>query len=120
MRIPTDISLATYIRNLIKADKVEQFYQSKDWKELRQEVLCDLHYECQECLKKGEYTKADCVHHWNEVKDRPDLALSKFYTDEHGQQQRQLVPLCNRCHNIVHDKLGSSRNKDKFTNVEKW
>lgn len=120
MRIPTDISLATYIRNLIRQDKVEQFYQTNEWKELRQEVLEDNHFECAECIKKGRYTRADCVHHVNEVRHRPDLALSKYYTDAEGKQQKQLVPLCNECHNIIHDKLGNWQRQDKFTNEERW
>lgn len=120
MRIPADISLATYIKRLIQADKVEQFYQTEEWKELRQSVLEFFHFECQECLKKGDYTKADCVHHVNEVRVRPDLALSRTYVDDEGQQQYNLVPLCNICHNIVHDKLGEWQRKDKFINEEKW
>ena len=120
IKIPTDRTLATYIRQLIAANKIELFYQSEDWTELRQEVLDECHNECQECLKKGNYTKAVCVHHVNEVKIRPDLALSKFYTDKDGNRQRQLVPLCNACHNIVHDKLGNWQRKDKFTNEERW
>ena len=120
MRLPTDIALATYIRKLIKEDRIEQFYLSEDWRELRQEVLDELNNECQECLKDGEYTKADCVHHVNEVRHRPDLALSKFYVDKDGRQQRQLLPLCNKCHNLVHDKLGEWQRRDKFTNEERW
>lgn len=120
MRIPNDIPLATYIRQLIREDRIELFYFSDDWKELRRDVLDELHNECQECLKKGKYTEADCVHHVNEVRHRPDLALSKFYIDREGRKQRQLVPLCNRCHNIVHDKLGEWQRKDKFFNEERW
>lgn len=120
MRVPTDISLATYIRRLIRKNRIEEFYQTQDWKELREEVLDELHNECQECLKQGRYTTADCVHHVNEVKVRPDLALSKYYTDKEGKLQRQLVPLCNKCHNIVHDKLGEWQRKDKFQNKERW
>lgn len=120
MRIPTDIPLATWIRQLIKADNVELFYFTDDWKELRQDVLDDLHNECQECLKKGNYTRADCVHHVNEVRKRPDLALSKFYTDEEGKQQRQLIPLCNKCHNIEHKKLEKHRENNRFSNEERW
>lgn len=120
MRIPKDIPLATYIRQLIKADRIELFYLSDDWKELRLDVLEELHYECSECLKKGEYTRADCVHHVNEVRVRPDLALSRFYIDDEGKQRRQLVPLCNKCHNIVHDKLGKHRDNNRFTNEERW
>ena len=120
MRIPSDIPLATYIRQLIKADRIELFYLSDDWKELRLDVLEELHHECSECLKKGEYTRADCVHHVNEVRVRPDLALSRFYIDDEGKQRRQLVPLCNKCHNIVHKKLEKHRESNRFTNEERW
>lgn len=120
MRIPNDKPLAVYIRQLIAEDRVEEFYWTDDWKELRQEVLDDLHNECQRCLKKGRYTRAVCVHHVNEVRHRPDLALSKYFIDAEGNKQRQLIPLCNICHNIEHDKLGKWQRKDKFTNKERW
>ena len=120
MRIPIDIPLAKWIRQLIRDNKVEKFYLTDDWKELRQDVLEFFHFECQECLKKGNYTKADCVHHVNEVRVRPDLALSRMYTDHKGQQQYNLMPLCNACHNMVHDKLGEWQRKDTFTNIERW
>ena len=120
MRIPADVSLAAWIRQLIKTDCVEKFYLSEDWKELRQNVLEFFHFECQECLKKGRYTKAICVHHVNEVRVRPDLALSRYYVDAQGQRQYNLLPLCNTCHNLVHDKLGEWQKKDKFHNEEKW
>lgn len=120
MRIPIDIPLATWIRQLIKRDKVEQFYFTDEWKELREEVLEDFHHECQECLKKGRYTRAICVHHVNEVRHKPELALSKYYTDKEGKKQINLLPLCNQCHNIVHEKLAKHQKKNKFSNVERW
>ena len=120
MRIPTDIPLATWIRKLIKAGKVYLFYYTDEWKELRQEVLDYFHHECQECLRKGIYTRADCVHHVNEVRNRPDLALSRCYVDDKGLRQYNLVPLCNQCHNIVHEKLKKHWESKKFTNEERW
>lgn len=120
MRVPQDVSLATYIRQLIEKDKIEEFYQSQDWKELRLEVLEDHHFECQDCLLRGRYTRADCVHHVNEVRVRPDLALSKYFTDIHGEKKMNLRPLCNTCHNIVHEKLIKYQQKGKFTNEERW
>lgn len=120
MRIPKDIPLATYIRRLIRDNKIEQFYSSDDWRELRKHVLEQNYYECQECLKKGNYTRADCVHHVNEVRHKPELALSMYYTDKEGKQQKQLVPLCNTCHNIVHDKLGEWQKRGSFINEERW
>ena len=120
VRIPTDISLASYIRKLIAEDNIAEFYQTKEWKELRAEVLEEHNNECQECLKHGRYTEAICVHHVNEVRVRPDLALNKTFIDSEGHTRKQLIPLCNTCHNIVHDKLGNWQRKDKFTNEERW
>jgi 5-methylcytosine-specific restriction endonuclease McrA len=120
MKIPRDIPLRVYILGLIEEDKLERFYLTDEWKELRLEVLENHFYECSECLKKGRYTRAECVHHVNEVRNRPDLALSRYYIDRSGRKHRNLVPLCNTCHNLVHDKLGKWQKKDKFTNEEKW
>lgn len=121
MRIPTDVSLATYILRLIRDDRLEVFYQTDDWKDLRIDVLEEFNYECQSCLKLGKYTRAVCVHHVNHVRKRPDLALSRYYIDKHGKKQRQLVPLCNTCHNIEHpEKFLGEKYKEKFTNEERW
>lgn len=120
MRIPTDIPLAVWIRKLIKANKEYLFYQTTDWKELRQSVLESFHYECQECLKKGIYTRAHCVHHVNELKSRPDLSMSRVYTDHEGKTQIQLLPLCDACHNKIHKKLEGYQKRDKFQNIERW
>ena len=120
MRIPKDIPLSKYIRQLIKENKLVKFYLSEDWRELKQDVLEFFHFECQECLKKGVYTKADCVHHHNEVRQRPDLALSRYYVDDKGQRQHNLIPLCNKCHNLIHEKLIKYQRQGKFTNEERW
>lgn len=120
MRIPKDIPLAKYIRKLIRADKVELFYYTDDWKELRAKVMEAFHNECQECLKKGKYTRAECVHHVNEVRHRPDLALSRYYVDAKGVKQYNLVPLCKICHNIAHPNKGYKGDVCRFTNKERW
>ena len=120
MRTEKDMQIAKWVRQLIREGKVEKFYQSKDWKEMRTEVLEEHFHECQECIKHGRYTRATCVHHVNELKDRPDLALSKYYLDHKGVKHKQLLPLCNKCHNIVHDKLSSFVDGKRFTNAERW
>jgi 5-methylcytosine-specific restriction endonuclease McrA len=119
MRIPTDTSLAAFINRLIQEGNIYKFYKTKEWMELRLEVLQDKHYECQHCLDKGKYKRAECVHHINEVKHRPDLALSKKYIDIQGNEHDNLIPLCNQCHNEVHDRVGSKK-KYKFNNKERW
>ena len=121
MRIPTNISLAAYIRKLIAEDNIAEFYQTDDWKELREEVREEHNNECQECLKYGRYKCADVVHHVNHVKSRPDLALSKYYKDHEGNEHKQLVPLCNACHSVAHPEKGfTNQGKDKYMNTEKW
>lgn len=121
MRIPRDVPLRVYIQRLIDADEVEKFYQTDDWKELRLVVLEFFHNECQHCLARGKVVTDElCVHHVNELRDRPELALSRWYTDEHGEKQPNLVPLCKTCHNLEHEKLIKWQRRDKFTNEEKW
>lgn len=117
------MSLAEYIRQLIDDDQLVKFYKSQGWRLLREEVLREHYYECQECMKQGKYTRATMVHHVQEVRKRPDLAMSKTYVDGKGNVHKQLVPLCIACHEKEHDKLGGyvrERSKDKFTNEERW
>jgi 5-methylcytosine-specific restriction endonuclease McrA len=75
-----------------RVDKEEhRFYNSKAWIALRDIKLCDDPY-CEECLKQGVHTAATHVHHKEEVKARPDLALD----------MDNLVSLCMSCHSRVH------------------
>ena len=122
MRIPKDITLVTYIRELIQRNEIYKFYKTDDWLELKEKVLEELHGECQGCLKKGRYTMAECVHHVNHVKVVPRLALSKFYIDKEGKQQRNLVPLCNACHWDEHPEKHAKRcgKENAFVNEERW
>lgn len=124
VHVPTDISLTTWIKQLIEDDKIYLFYKSYEWNELRDIVMRDSHYECQHCLKEGIYKRADMVHHVNEVRKRPDLALTREYTDAITNEKIiNLIALCNPCHERVHDRSGTAR-KDKgqrgFSNKERW
>ena len=74
---------------------------------LREEVLREQHYECQICRAEGKIVKATIVHHVNFVRNRPDLALSKYYTYE-GKQYRNLISVCSPCHNRVHTEKGGN------------
>lgn len=108
-------SLVKHINELIEKDKVYLFYHSKEWLNLKKEVLRDQHYECQECLKKGILTKSNTVHHVNFVRNRPDLALSKTYIDDKGIVRKQLIVVCEECHNKLHKRF---QKKDLLT--EEW
>lgn len=103
--------LVKWINQLISINRLDKFYHSKHFKQVKREVLREQHYECQMCKEKGKLTivkenrkRSGVVHHIQEVRQRPDLALSKYYIDEEGKKQRQLIVLCNEHHEIVHDR----------------
>ena len=116
--------LATWIRQLICDNQLYKFYKSNEWIVLRAEVMREDHNECQHCLKRGIYSRADMVHHVNEVRKRPDMALTKEYTDPvTNEKKRNLVSLCNACHEVEHDRFEAYRikqGKERFTNEERW
>lgn len=120
MRIPKNISLEKYIKDLIEADELWRFYKTNDWLELKRRILEDNNFECRTCKLLGKYTRAQCVHHVNHVKKNPSLALSRYYLSD-GKKKENLIPLCNACHNKEHpEKQGSFKNKPRFTNIERW
>lgn len=85
-----------WISDLIQQNNVHAFYISRQWERARLEVLAYDNHECQLCKEHGKYAKAVMVHHVGHLRARPDLALSLWYTDEHGQLRRQLLSLCER------------------------
>lgn len=93
-----------------EADKeTSKFYKTYKWVKKRQEALIRDNFECQECKRQGRFRPADCVHHIKELKQYPELALDI----------NNLMSLCNRCHNLIHEKHLKS-NKPRFTNEERW
>lgn len=108
-----------WVRGLIAEGQEVKFYKSKRWLAKRASVMDRYHYECQECLKRGKITRAKVVHHVNELKHRPDLALTEFYTDNDGNVHPNLVPLCQDCHNVAHKRICSYEYKPQL-NEERW
>ena len=54
--------------NKYERDKKSQlFYQSKEWKSLRKKKL-EINPFCEECLRKGKFTKATMVDHIKPIK----------------------------------------------------
>lgn len=80
----------------------DPFYVSWDWKKLRRKILAIDKHECQHCKARGRYKRADTVHHVKEKDKYPELALSEFYIDDNGKEQRNLISLCRECHEKVH------------------
>jgi 5-methylcytosine-specific restriction endonuclease McrA len=97
----TEDEVYLWISKLIAEDRLEEFYNSPEWRRLRKEVLIEFKYECQDCKAKGFYTKADTVHHQQYVRKHPRYALSKVYVFQ-GVIYINLIPLCHNCHEIRH------------------
>lgn len=121
MHVPYGIPLAAWIRSLISDGKLYRFYKTEEWLELRDYVMALAHCECELCRDAGIYSRATTVHHINEVKRRPDLALSLYYTDRDGQRKRNLIAICDRCHNKEHGRFqGSKKKNEKPLTEERW
>jgi len=118
-------TLVEWINQLIKEDALWKFYKGKEFRHLKEEVLKENHYECIECAKLHKLSMATTVHHVKPVREYPELALSKFYIDEHGKKQIQLEPVCKSCHNRLHPEkwsksLHKKQTKETFINKERW
>lgn len=97
--------ITKWIYELIKDDKVHDFYNSPIWKRKQRQILRDQKGECQRCRKRGVYKKARTVHHKMYLRDNPDLALD----------DKNLEAICEECHYDEHH-----RKKQGFMNEERW
>jgi len=70
------------------------FYKSRQWVNKREKILRRDEYLCRECRRYGKTTPATTVHHVNPLKDNPELALAGW----------NLISLCSRCHDAMHDR----------------
>lgn len=104
---------------LLKDNKAYKIYKSREFRELKAEVMKEFHNECARCKSKGKITRAQTVHHVQYVRKHPELTFSKYYTDKHGNRKRNLIPLCNDCHNAVHKRFGYEE-KEKPLTEERW
>ena len=68
--------------------KEQGFYHWPVWRRLRIQALERDHYLCQECLRQGRLTAATEVHHKQEIRTHPELALVLS----------NLESLCWKCH----------------------
>lgn len=103
-------------------EQKRKFYDGKEWKHIRAEVMKRDNYECQECKRQGkvfldthEYSERAkrkkiklVVDHIKELEDRPELALD----------EDNLEVICVQCHNIKHDR--AFEYKDPRWNDERW
>jgi 5-methylcytosine-specific restriction endonuclease McrA len=124
--------LSRYIQDLISKDELWKFYKSREWITLRDKILEENHHECVVCKEKGIITRYDVskdgkrtllktVHHVKHVRDYPELALSRYYTDG-VQRYVNLIPVCKKCHNRLHPEKRRNRDskRQRYTNQERW
>ena len=104
-----------YIQWIIEG-REDKFYNSRTWRNFRIKILQRDHYECQYCKAKKirKIVRATHVHHIQELKDKPELAL----------EADNLISLCHTCHEEVHDRLAKAnevrRKAPNFMNEERW
>lgn len=121
VRVPLDRPLASWIRELEAEGRLYLFYKSPEWRALRDQVMADHHWECERCAARGEYARADTVHHEYEVKRRPWMALIRYVDEPDGTRREVLHPLCGDCHNEAHGRrmAGPARRRPQV-NEERW
>lgn len=99
--------------------QTDPFYLKRQWKKLRAYILKKDRYECQECKKRGRYSRATIVHHVKHRDEYPELEMEEYYIDEQGVKQRNLISVCKNCHeNVCHPER---MRELKVVNVpERW
>jgi len=107
-------------------EQKRKFYDSKSWKQIREEVKKRDNHECQECKRQGkvfldtnEYSESAkrkkiqlVVDHIKELEEYPDLAL----------EMDNLQTLCVNCHNKKHGRYFRRFvwKKNKWADDERW
>ena len=112
--------LIKWVNELAENNKIYKFYQSRQWRGLREDILIRSHNECYMCRSKGKITEATTVHHIYHLRKFPQYGLSE-YIEVNNERIRNLIPLCNECHNKEHpEKFSKARKKKKPITLERW
>ena len=88
------------------ANKYRSFYESREWRALRTQVMISNSFLCVSCKSKGLIVSATQVHHIVPI----DKDMSKALDYDN------LKPLCSNCHNEAHDRQSAL---SKFMNVDR-
>lgn len=115
----TPEKLENWITKCQRENTMWKFYKSKYFRRLREAVLEEQHNECQVCLKHGEITAADTVHHVKHVREYPEMALSPYYYED-GEKKRNLIAICKACHAQEHPEKLEKNKKEHFVTEERW
>lgn len=106
------------IRKLIAEGNIHKFYADYYWRRLSQKIIAEQDGECQICKSRGRVTPAVLVHHVLELKEHPELAYSRWQDQEHTK--RQLLALCQLCHEEQHPNRFGQNRTEHYTNIERW
>lgn len=91
-----------------------EFYNSVEWRQLRDWVMARDNYECQMCKAEGRVTtQTDSVlevDHIKELEFHPELALDPD----------NLRTLCKDCHNKRHHRMNYAVHKHTKKKPNKW
>jgi 5-methylcytosine-specific restriction enzyme A len=96
-------------------EQKSKFYNSKPWKQLREDIKKRDNYECQWCKEEGGVNTSSHtvleVDHIKELEHHPELAL----------EEDNLRTLCRDCHNKRHKRFNYKvRQKEKKWPDEWW
>ena len=87
------------LKKLIEDDEVQKFYTWKEYRFLRSKAKIRDNNECQMCKREGKQGQYGACHHKEEVREKPELALTLSNVEI----------LCKYHHNIVHpEKLNAA------------
>jgi hypothetical protein len=76
--------------------KADPFYKTARWEHVRDIALRRDGYKCKYCEISGKIVQAQCVHHIFPREDFPEYRYELW----------NMISLCNRCHNEMHDHFG--------------
>lgn len=112
--------LCFLIKNVQKKDKnrrkmtreeTEAFYNSPRWRRKQKAILRRDHYQCQLCKRYGRISEASIVHHKLELAEYPELAMD----------DDNLVSVCRKCHNKLHDEKGAkAQQKRRYKHEDRY
>ena len=94
-----------------------KFYNSMEWRHLRQQILERDHWECAECKRQGLVTTRDevlTVDHIKPLEEHPELAMDKD----------NLQVLCHMHHDMKHERMNfyhaQPKKRNRFADDERW
>ena len=84
--------------------RFDDFYNTRDWKRLRQKKYSDADGLCERCKERGIVREGREVHHI--------VPLDKDWSRrlDYGN----LILLCNDCHNAEHERISPLQEFNKF------